>query len=135
MRYILWLLGIVIGLALIMGGLQISASERIEVVQLYTVSQTGEKVVTRLWVVDYDGHAYLRGETYSGWFRRLQSSDKFTLIRGERTGYFTHTVTNENIDTINKLMQEKYTWGDQVIEIGMGSRGASNAIQLTSEKS
>ena len=72
MRYILWLLGIVIGLALIMGGLQISASERIEVVQLYTVSQTGEKVVTRLWVVDYDGHAYLRGETDSGWFRRLQ---------------------------------------------------------------
>lgn len=120
MRYILWLLGIVIRLALIMGGLQISASERIEVVQLYTVSQTGEKVVTRLWVVDYDGHAYLRGETDSGWFRRLQSSDKFTLIRGERTDYFTHTVKNENIDTINKLMREKYIWGDQVIEIGMG---------------
>ena len=134
MRHILWLLGIVIGLALIMGGLQISASERIEVVQLHAVSQTGEKVVTRLWVVDYDGHAYLRGETDSGWFRRLQSYDKFTLIRGERTGYFTHTMKNENIDTINKLMREKYTWGDQVIEIGMGSRGASNAIQLTPEK-
>jgi len=35
---------------------------------------------------------------------------------------------------INKLMREKYTWGDQIIEIGVGSRAESNAIELTPEK-
>ena len=135
MKYILWLVGIVLGLALTIGGLQIAASERVEVVQLHTVDETGEEVVTRLWVVDHDGHAYLRGETDSGWFKRIQSSDKVTLTRGEQTGDFTHALKNENIDTINELMREKYTWGDRFIEIALGSRAESNAIELTPENS
>ena len=135
MKYILWLVGIVLGLALIIGGLQVVASERVEVVQLHTITEAGEEVVTRLWVVDYNGHAYLRGDNDSEWFKRLQSSRKFTLIRGEQTGDFTHRVKNENIDTINQLMREKYTWGDRVIEMAIGSRAESNAIELTPEKS
>jgi hypothetical protein len=134
MKYILWPVGMLFGLALIIAVLQIAASERVEVVQLHTIKSGGEKVETRLWVVDYDGHAYLRGDTGSDWFQRLQSSDKFTLIRGDETGEFTHRVKNENIDMINKLMREKYTWGDQIIEIGVGSRAESNAIELTPEK-
>ena len=134
MKYILWSVGMLFGLALIIAVLQIAASERVEVVQLHTIKGGGEKVVTRLWVVDYDGHAYLRGDTGSDWFQRLQSSDKFTLIRGDETGEFTQRVKNENIDMINKLMREKYTWGDQIIEIGVGSRSESNAIELTPEK-
>ena len=134
MKYILWSVGMLFGLALIIAVLQIAASERVEVVQLHTIKSGGEKVVTRLWVVDYDGRAYLRGDTGSDWFQRLQSSDKFTLIRGDETGEFTHRVKNENIDMINKLMREKYTWGDQIIEIGVGSRAESNAIELTPEK-
>ena len=134
MKYILWPAGMLFGLALIIAVLQIAASERVEVVQLHTIKGGGEKVVTRLWVVDYDGHAYLRGDTDSDWFQRLQSSDKFTLIRGDETGEFTHGVKNENIDMINKLMREKYTWGDLIIEIGVGSRAESNAIELTPEK-
>ena len=134
MKYILWSVGMLFGLALIIAVLQIAASERVEVVQLHTIKGGGEKVVTRLWVVDYDGHAYLRGDTGSDWFQRLQSSDKFTLIRGDETGEFTHRVKNENIDMINKLMREKYTWGDQIIEIGVGGRAESNAIELTPGK-
>ena len=135
MKYILWPVGIVLGLTLIIGGLQVIASERVEVVQLHTITEAGEEVVTRLWVVDYNGHAYLRGDNDSEWFKRLQSSARFTLIRGEQAGDFTHTVKNENIDTVNELMREKYTWGDRVIEIAMGSRAESNAIELTPEKS
>ena len=134
MKYILWLVGIVLGLALIIGGLQVVASERVEVVQLHTITEAGEEVVTRLWVVDYNGHAYLRGDNDSEWFKRLQSSRKFTLIRGEQTGDFTHRVKNENIDTINRLMREKYTWGDRVIEMAIGGRAGSNAIELTPGK-
>jgi hypothetical protein len=43
-------------------------------------------------------------------------------------------VKNENIDIVNELMLEKYTWGDQVVEIAMGSRAGSNAIELTPKK-
>lgn len=135
MKYMLWPAGIVVAFALIIGGLQVVASERVEVVQLHTINEAGEEVVTRLWVVDYDGHAYLRGDTDSEWFKRLQSSSTSTLTRGEQTGGFTHTVKNENIDTINELMREKYTWGDRVIEMAVGGRAASNAIELTPEKS
>ena len=135
MKYILWLVGIILGLALIIGGLQVVASERVEVVQLHTITEAGEEVVTRLWVVDYNGHAYLRGDNDAEWFKRLQSSRKFTLIRGEQTGDFTHRVKNENIDTINQLMRKKYTWGDRVIEMAIGGRAESNAIELTPEKS
>ena len=131
MKYILWLVGIVLGLALMVGGLQIAASERVEVVQLHTIDETGEQVVTRLWVVDHDGHAYLRGETDSGWFKRVQSADRITLTRGEETFDFTHTLKNENINTITQLMRKKYTWGDQFIEAALGSRAESNAIELT----
>jgi hypothetical protein len=131
MKYILWFAGIFLALILTIVGLQIAASERIEVVELHTIDDAGEEVVTRLWVVDHDGHAYLRGETDSGWFKRLQSSDRITLTRSEQTGDFTHTIKNENIDTINELMRKKYTWGDRFIEIALGSRAQSNAIELT----
>ena len=131
MKYILWPVGMLFGIALIIAVLQIAASERVEVVQLQTIKGGGEEVVTRLWVVDYDGHAYLRGDTDSDWFKRLQSSERITLIRGAVPNEFTHKVKNENIDIVNELMRDKYTWGDQVVEIAMGSRAGSNAIELT----
>ena len=134
MKYILWFTGIFLALILTVVGLQIAASERVEVVELHTIDETGEEVVTRLWVVDHDGHAYLRGETDSGWFTRLQATDTISLTRGDEIGDFTHTLKNKHIDTINELMRGKYTWGDRVIEIAIGSRAESNAIELTPYK-
>ena len=131
MKYVLWITGIVLALALAFGGLQFAASERVEVVELHTIDDSGKAQVTRLWVVDHDGHAYLRGETGSGWFTRLQSADTITLTRRDQTSEFTHQVKNENIARINELMREKYTWGDQFIELALGSRAESNAIELT----
>ena len=83
MKYILWLVGIVLGLALIIGGLQIVASERVEVVPLHTINAADEEVVTRLWVVDYDGHAHLRRDTDSVCFIRPHPSARSPLIRAD----------------------------------------------------
>ncbi len=135
MKYILWIAGIFLALILTVVGLQFAASERIEVVELYTIDEAGEALVTRLWVVDHDGHAYLRGDTDSGWFMRLQATDTISLTRSNETGKFSYKIKNENIDMINQLMREKYTWGDQFIEIAVGSRAESNAIELTPESS
>lgn len=131
MKYVTWFFGILIGLALLMGITQMVASERIEVIELATNDEAGEEKVTRLWIVDHDDHLYLRGDNDSGWYQRVLASEEVTITRGEQTANYTHTIRNENIATINGLMREKYTWGDQVITALVGSREQSNAVELT----
>ncbi len=134
MRTILWILGVLAALVLGFGVLQYAASERVEVVELHTLNDEGEQVTTRLWIVDHDGHPYLRGDTGSGWFNRVQSSDSVSLTRNGETLTYSHQLRNENLDTINRLMREKYTWGDQLVTLmGGGDREQSNAIELTLE--
>ena len=131
MKYVLWVVGGLFALVLAVGVLQFAASERVEVVDLHTIDANGEKVSTRLWVVDYDGHAYLRGDSPSGWFQRLQANEVVKMTRDGETLSYTHQLQNQNIGTINQLMRDKYTWGDQVIEVMIGTREKSNAIELT----
>ena len=110
--------------------LQIAASERVEVVELHTLDATGEEQTTRLWIVDHEGRPYLRGEDDSGWVKRLRASAQVSLTRrGERHAY-RWQVRPEKIETINQLMRDKYTWGDQVITTVIGDRGESNMFAL-----
>lgn len=131
MKYVIWVIGALLALALSIGILQFVASERVEVVDLHTMDANGEEITTRLWVVDHDGHPYLRGDSPSGWFQRLQANDLVKMTRNGETLSYSHQLQNQNIGTINQLMRDKYTWGDQVIEVLVGSREASNAIELT----
>ncbi len=132
MKIALWLLGGLLVLAAAFGALQYAASERVEVVELHTFNDQGEELTTRLWVVDHDGHPYLRGETGSGWFTRLRASDTATLTRVGNTLSYSHRVRNENRTEINRLMREKYTWGDQLVSLfSGGDREQSNVIELT----
>lgn len=131
MRYIFWIIGILVALVVGIGLLQMAASERVEVVELHTQDESGEQVTTRLWIVDHDGAPYLRGESQSGWFQRLQSQAVVEMTRHGETLRYQHEVQNENIGTINELMREKYTWGDEVIAFMLGSREQSNAVRLT----
>ena len=135
MKIILWILGSLLTLVVAFGALQFAASERVEVVELHTLNDQGEQVSTRLWVVDHDGHPYLRGDTGSGWFNRVQASETISVTRNGETMTFSHQVRNENLDTINRLMREKYTWSDQLISLMSGdNRAQSNAIELTPEQ-
>ena len=128
----LWMLGVLLALAAAFGALQYAASERVEVVELHTFNEQGEQVTTRLWIVDHDGHPYLRGETGSGWFTRLRASDTVTLTRAGNTLPYSQQVRNENRDAINRLMREKYTWSDQLVSLfSGGDREQSNVIELT----
>ena len=131
MKYVAWVLGILIAIVLGITGLQLAASERVEVVELHTADETGEMMTTRLWIVDLDGDAYLRGDDGSGWVERLKKSDTIELTRGGESIRYQWEMVPGNIDAVNKLMREKYTWGDDVITMLVGSREASNAIRLT----
>ena len=112
-------------------GLQIVASERIEVVELHTLDDKNKTLITRLWVVDYKGHAYLRsGGDTSGWFQRLSRSNTIVLSRNDSEKTYTTAIKPEFAATLNQLMQEKYTWGDTIIGFLFG-REETIAIQLT----
>ena len=55
MKIFRWILGSVGGLVVLVFVLQLVASERVEVVELHTLDEQGEEVITRLWVVDDSG--------------------------------------------------------------------------------
>lgn len=131
MKVIFWISGGLLALVVAFGALQYAASERVEVVELHTLNDEGEQVSTRLWIVDHDGHPYLRGDTGSGWFTRLRASDVISVTRNGDTVSYSYWIRNENLETINRLMREKYTWGDQLVSMFGGDGSQSNAIELT----
>ena len=99
---------------------QAVASESGEVVVLITRSG-GEANKTRLWIVDHDGHQYLRaGSGESAWFGRLLADPKITVVRlGEAQEYRAEAAPDKLI-AINDLMREKYAWRDVYISLMFG---------------
>lgn len=107
------------------------AAERVEVVELTTVDEAGETVITRLWIVDHDGSAYLRasGES-SGWYSRVHANEQFDLLRNGLTKSYTALDRRDKVTVINTLMQDKYSWGDSFVGFFMSSRDNSIPVEL-----
>ncbi len=100
--------------------LQIVASERVEVVEVKTVDDLGEVATTRLWVVDYEGKQYLRAGADSGWYLRMKANPNITMARNGKEAQY-HAVERKNLmNVINTRMNEKYTWGDDIIGVMVG---------------
>ena len=131
MKTVYLLAGILLGLAFILVGIPQIASERVEVVDLHTTDVGGEAVNTRLWIVDDGGYQYLRvGADGSGWFSRLQANGKFQVTRNGTTTSYTAVLREHKADTINQLMQTKYTWGDSVMAALVGGREGAIPVEL-----
>ena len=131
MKYIYWFAGLLLGLAFILVGLPQIASERVEVVDLHTTDVDGEAVNTRLWIVDDGGYQYLRvGADGSGWFSRLRANGKFQVTRNGTTSSYTAVLREDKADTINQLMQTKYSWGDSVMAAMVGGREGAIPVEL-----
>lgn len=120
-------------LVLIVGFLAVErlAAERVEVVELHTLDEEGETVVTRLWIVDHEGKAYLRvGADGSGWYSRLVAHPDIQLTRDGKTRAFLAVPAPAKREVVNELMQAKYTWGDTFIAYVVGGRTGSIPIEL-----
>jgi len=131
MKYLLWAASVPVGLALLFVIVQTLASERVEVVELTTIDETGDMQTTRLWVVDDEGYQYLRvGADGSGWYSRIQRSKEVTVRRGEESKIYTVTERADKSKRINELMQQKYTWGDSFFAAMLGSRAGSIPLEL-----
>ena len=131
MKILAWILGILIGIVVLFAVVQTLAAERIEVVELHTVDESGEPVITRLWVMDHEGYQYLRvGADGSGWFSRIQANEQIKVTRGETTKTYRTKTRPDKSEIINELMAEKYTWGDTFFATVFGSRDGSIPIEL-----
>mgnify|MGYP001160038421 CR=1 FL=1 len=131
MKILRWLMGSAACLVVLVFVLQFVASERVEVVELHTLDEQGEEVITRLWVVDDSGYQYLRvGADGSEWFSRIQANGEFEVTRNGRRYTYTAALREEESERINQLMRDKYGWGDSLIEILVGGRDGSIPIEL-----
>ena len=131
MRILAWILGILIGLSALFGIVQTAASERVEVVELHTLDGSGEMETTRLWVMDHDGYQYLRvGGDGSGWYSRIRANDTVQVTRNDETKTYTTVDRPDKSELINKLMSEKYTWGDDFFATMFGGREGSIPVEL-----
>jgi|TARA_B110000116_G_scaffold212148_1_gene188086 hypothetical protein len=131
MKITYWLAGGLLVFTFILIGIPQIASERVEVVDLYTKDVDGEAVSTRLWIVDDGGYQYLRvGADGSGWFSRLQANGTFQVTRNGTTAAYTAVLREDKSDAINQLMQAKYTWGDSVMAAMVGSREGAIPVEL-----
>lgn len=95
---------------------QMIASESGEVVVLYTQDKSGEQFSTRLWIVDYEGDAWLRaGSAQAGWYKRLEALPEIELLRRSDRRSLDTAPEPAYRDTINQLMAKKYGWRDAYI--------------------
>ena len=131
MKYVLWAIGVPASLALVFLAVQILASERVEVIDLYTTDELGEMQATRLWVMDDEGYQYLRvGADGSGWFDRVLQNGEIKVGRNGTTASYTVVQRADKSERINDMMQEKYTWGDTFFATMLGSRDGSIPLEL-----
>lgn len=131
MKIVMGIVVAVLLLALGVLGLQVAASERVEVVELSSQGDDGQFVTTRLWIVDLDGLAYLRaGDEGSGWYRRVSANPVVQLTRNGTAASYRATPRPNLVDRINQLMQDKYTWGDSLIGVLVGERDSAIPIEL-----
>jgi len=131
MKYLLWAIGVPIGLVLALLVVQTLASERVEVIDLYTTDELGEMQATRLWVMDDEGYQYLRvGADGSGWFDRILLNGEIEVGRNGVTASYTVVQRPDKSERINDMMQEKYTWGDTFFATMLGSREGSIPLEL-----
>ena len=130
MKLLLRLIGIVVTILVVLFVIQIVASESGEVVKVTTVDGSGEQHQTHLWVVDHDGHAWLRsGSPTSGWYARLKETPTLDMERNGEHAEYTITVDPAQLTTINALMREKYHWADAYIGLFI-DHSKSVAIRL-----
>jgi len=127
LRRIAIIAGLLVGLVVVVFGLSLIASERGgEVVTLRTTDAAGAVHETRIWVVDADGHAWLRaGDPKSGWLSRLSDRSRVEVERdGQRASFIAVPQPSER-DRINALFLAKYGWADRYIDTLLGRDDAT----------
>jgi hypothetical protein len=124
---------VLVGVALFVAAvaLEMIAAESGEGVVLHTTDASGGSQETRLWVVDDDGHPWLRaGNPLSGWLLRLERRPDVEVTRGGQTLAVRGVPVPEARDRIDARMREKYGWADAYISLLLAGRSQSVPVRL-----
>lgn len=131
MKIAIRILGLLVALLVVVIGLQVVASETGEVVVITTQDEAGVKSETRLWVVEHEGHRWIRsgGGAAARWYQNVLANPRIEMLRGTTRYYHqAHPVPGMQ-GTVNDLMNEKYGWADSYIGLVFG-RDEAIAIRL-----
>ncbi|NJN51232.1 MAG: hypothetical protein HC809_05085 [Gammaproteobacteria bacterium] len=124
------ILAAIVGLFVLVMALQMVASESGEVVVVTTVGADGAAQETRLWIVDFEGEAYLRaGSTQAQWYVRLLNHPQITVERSGAAEAVLAAPSAADTTAVNELMAQKYGWADAYIGM-IFSRDDAMAIRL-----
>ena len=94
------------------------AGERTEVAVLRTYDPDKSPHDTKMWIVDYDGHAYVRvgrrARYESGWGDRVHRNPDVELSRGGAASPVHATFIDDaaTVDAVAAAFREKYGWVD-----------------------
>jgi hypothetical protein len=89
-----------------------------EVVTLVTKNVDGADFDTQLWIVQLDGHLYIRaGSPHARWLARLRENPLVTLKRGAEKTPFKAIPQDDpaTLKAVNALMAEKYGYADRTL--------------------
>ena len=125
MKLALKIFAVVVGVLVLMIGLERIASESGEVVVLVTQDPKVGDMETRLWVVDHAGHQWIRaGSNAAGWYQRLVAQPEVEVHRGEETLVAIAQPMPERVNAVNLAMADKYGWADAYIALLFGREDA-----------
>ena len=128
-RWIVIGTAVLVALPLLLVAVVMAASEfGGELVTLHTREVDGVEHTTSLWVIEREGHAWLRaGDPGSGWLRRLEAVPEVLVERNGKTTRFQAVPMPERIDLVNQAMARKYGFANAVIDFTLD---ASDAIAV-----
>lgn len=117
MRWLAIAFSVLLAVALLLMAGYYTVAERVEVVVLRTADAEGSHELTRLWVVDYQGDAWLRGSPGRTWLEQIRANPYVEVNRsGGFLPFLAVPVDNPGVrDRINELTLEKYGWSESVL--------------------
>lgn len=89
-----------------------------EVVNLSTVDARGAQFETQLWIIEQDGHLYLRaGRPAARWLARLRAHPEVKIERGGTSSAYRAVPVDDPAtrELVNRGMAEKYGQADRLI--------------------
>lgn len=89
-----------------------------EVVNLSTVDASGAQFETQLWIIEHDGHLYLRaGRPAARWLARLRAHPEVEIERDGATSAYRAVPVDDPATrvAVNRAMAEKYGQADHLV--------------------
>jgi hypothetical protein len=132
MKYVYWVLGLLVGISVLLIGIPIVVSELGgEVVTLERAEEDGESSRIRIWIVDNNEASWIEhGDSESYWMDHLQTSNGIVLDREGQTQIYEGTLDPDSHNLYHDLRRQKYSWADQVIEMLSGGRESCDGIPV-----